>query len=232
MEGNKNMEGNKAFDCVLLTKQAKYALHNDYVITVEDVRYSIRNLKSGTSYGPDGIAAEAMKYGGGLLAVHLTLLFNMFVSHCYIPQDLIITTIVPLLKNKTGDASDVNNYRAIAFPNSLSKLLESVVLNCFQSCDKQNDFYQFGFKRKHSTSTGCFVLKNTIDYYRKHGSHVFVSLLDLSKAFDCVDHRILFSKLTDLELPCNLVKFLAYWYLHQLMNVRWQSKIFCLFLHA
>ena len=44
------------------------------------------------------IAAEAMKYDGEVLAVHLTLLFNMFVSHCYMPQDLIITTIVPLLK--------------------------------------------------------------------------------------------------------------------------------------
>jgi hypothetical protein len=154
----------------IVDETVKYALHNDYVITVEDVRYSIRNLKCGKSYGPDGIAAEAMKYGGELLAVHLTLLFNMFVSNCYIPQDLIITTNVPLLKNKTGDASDVNNYRAIAFSNSLSKRLESVVLNCFQSCDKENDFNQFGFKRKHSTSTGCFVLENTIDYYMKHGS--------------------------------------------------------------
>ena len=145
---------------ILLTKQLNTHCIMTYVITVEDVRYSIRNLKCGKSYGPDGIAAEAMKYGGELLAVHLTLLFNMFVSNCYIPQDLIITTNVPLLKNKTGDASDVNNYRAIAFSNSLSKRLESVVLNCFQSCDKENDFNQFGFKRKHSTSTGCFVLEN------------------------------------------------------------------------
>jgi len=38
-------------------------------------------MKSGKSCGPDGIAAEAIKYGGELLAVKLTLLFNMFVSH-------------------------------------------------------------------------------------------------------------------------------------------------------
>ena len=136
-----------------------------------------------------------------------------------------MTTIVPMLKNKAGDATDVNNYRAIALSNSISKLLESVVLNCFESYDKQDDFYQFGFKRGHSTTTGCFVLKNTIDYYRRRGSHVFVTLLDLSKAFDCVDHHLLFRKLVNLELPCNLTQLLAYWYSHQLVNVRWKNTI-------
>jgi len=84
----------------IVNETAKYALDNDYAITVADVRCSIDNMKSGKSCGPDGIAAEAIKYGGELLAVNLTLLFNMFVSHCYIPQDLIMTTIVPLLKKR------------------------------------------------------------------------------------------------------------------------------------
>jgi len=43
---------------------------------------------------------EAFKYGGNLLALHLTFLFNMFLaqSHSYLPQDLTMTTLVPLLK--------------------------------------------------------------------------------------------------------------------------------------
>ena len=109
-----------------------------------------------------------------------------------------MTRTVPMLKNKAGDATDVNNYRAIALSNSMSKLLEGVLVNCFQYCDKQDDRYQFGFKRGHSATAGCFVLKNTIDYYRLRGSHVFVSLPDLSKAFDCVDYHILFRKLVSL----------------------------------
>ena len=123
------------------------------VITFVDVRCSIDNMLSGKSCGPDGIAAETIKYGGELLAVNLTLLFNMCVTQCYIPQDLTMITIVPLLKNNAGDASDVKNNRAIALANSLNKLLESVVLKCFQSCYKHDEFYQCGFKRKHSTST-------------------------------------------------------------------------------
>jgi hypothetical protein len=216
----------------IIKEVAKYSIDNDYCINVADVLCSINSLKCGKACGPDGIAAEAIKFGGNLLVTHLTLLFDMFVSHCYIPQDLTMTTIVPMLKNKTGDLTDVNNYRAIALSNSMSKILESVILNSFLSCDKQEDVYQFGFKRGHSTTAGCFVLKSIIDYYRKRGSHVFVSLLDLSKAFDRVNHNLLFDQLIRLELPRNLTCLLAYWYSSQLINVRWKTTVSdCFFMH-
>ena len=68
------------------------------------------------------------------------------------PSDLLKTTVVPILKNKMGDISDVNNYRAIALSNSISNLLETIILNCFQSHDNSEDIFQFGFKKNHSTS--------------------------------------------------------------------------------
>ena len=139
------------------------------------------------------------------------------------PGELITTTVVPLLKNKFGDISDVNNYRAIALSNCMSKLLESLILNCFQACDTCNDMYQFGFKKNHSTSLGCAVLKNVVEYYRSNGSYVFASFLDLSKAFDSVNHKLLFEKLTALKFPSNVIKLLIYWYCNQQMNVRWKQ---------
>jgi hypothetical protein len=65
----------------------------------------------------------------------------MLVAHRYIPQDLTTDTIVPILKNKAGDLTSVNNYRAIAFSNSVSKLLEVILLKCVQSCDNQDDVH-------------------------------------------------------------------------------------------
>ena len=57
------------------------------------------------------------------------------------------TEFVPLLKNKTDDIADVNNYRAIAISNAESKLLENVILQRIQSSSNDVDCYQLGFKK-------------------------------------------------------------------------------------
>ena len=72
-----------------------------------------------------------------------------------------------------------------------SKLFESLILTCCKSYDTcHDDDYQFGYKKDHPTSLGCATLKHVVDYYRSHGSYVFVCFLDLSKAFDSVDLTI------------------------------------------
>ena len=69
-----------------------------------------------------------------------------------------------ITKCKTGDLTDVKNYRAIALSNAISKILEHILYDFIASEDAVDDF-QFGFKKGHSTSDCTFVLKNTIDYY-------------------------------------------------------------------
>ena len=62
------------------------------------------------------------------------------------------SVIVPLVKCKTGDLSDVNNYRAITISNSLSKLLEARFIRELNAADVESDYRQFGFKAGHSTA--------------------------------------------------------------------------------
>ena len=52
--------------------------------------------------------------------------------------------IVPLVKCKTGDLSDVDNYRAITLSNSISKIIESLLFDIVETTDEIDDF-QFGF---------------------------------------------------------------------------------------
>jgi len=82
------------------------------------------------------------------------------------------------VKCKTGDLSDVNNYRAIAISTSMSKLFENVLSVHVKSSD-YFDAYQFGFTSGCSTSLCTGALKRTVDCYTQGGSSVQFSLVYL-----------------------------------------------------
>ena len=124
-----------------------------------------------------------------------------------------------------SDLTDVNNYRAIALSNSVTKILESLLFSFIDS-HVNADEYQFGFKKNHSTATCTYVLKSIVNYYRQHGSHVFACFIDFNKAFDNVDFWLLFYNMIDNEPSskrCVATRLLAYWYSNQQMFIRWQN---------
>ena len=93
-------------------------------VSTEEVTETISKLKKRKSCGPDGICAEALRAAHSKVYVLLSLSFSLFMSHGYIPQPLIETTIVPIIKkNKAGNLSSGNNYRPIAQPMSCRKYL-------------------------------------------------------------------------------------------------------------
>ena len=80
---------------------------------------------------------------------------------------------------------------------------------------------QFGFKRNHGTDQCIYVLKEIIDSYRVMNGSVFTCFLDASKAFDRVNHRILFTKLGNRGTPQYIIRILSFWYANQQMCIRW-----------
>ena len=197
---------------------------SNVVLCVNRVVDICSNQKIGKSPGPDGISGEALKWACKSLFVHLSFLFNLFLKFDYLPTEFMQSVIIPLVKNKTGDLSDLNNYRAIAISSVLSKVFESLLADYVHSCSIYDDF-QFGFKSGHSTSLCTNVLKSTIDYYRSYGSHVFTCFVDFSKAFDNVNYYKLFMKLLDDDINHKIVKILAYFYSNQTCFVRWRNAV-------
>ena len=117
----------------------------------------------------------------------LSLLFSEFITHGYLPDMLMKTAIVPIIKNKTGDTSDKNTYRPIALVTAASKNFElclSIILEDYLVTHDQ----QFGFKRKHSTDLCIFTVKSATKYYTQENSPVFNCFLDASKDFDKINH--------------------------------------------
>ena len=85
--------------------------------------------------------------------------------------------------------------------------------------------HQFGFKPKHSADACIYVLKEAIDFYVGQQSSVYLCFLDASKAFDRVNHHVLFDKLVKKSVPGYLVRILIYWYTNQTMTIRWGSMM-------
>ena len=154
------------------------------------------------------------------LYVFMSLLFSSLLIHGFLPDSMMVTVIVPILKNKAGNLSDNNNYRPIALATVASKLFESLILSrvstLLTTCANQ-----FGFKKDHSTEMLIFLLKEIFRDYIANGSSMYVTMLDASKAFDRVNHSKLFCKLIDRGCPAFIVRILYYWYSTQTFTVRW-----------
>ena len=106
----------------------------------------------------------------------------------------------------------------------LGKLLEKIILAKYQRIwhtSKQ----QFSFKAGRGCGMSTFVVQESINYFLENGNEtVFGCYLDLSKAYDRVNHALLFMKLMEQHTPTFIVKFVRNWYKEQDLYVKWNSS--------
>ena len=188
--------------------------------SIASITNSFKHLKGGKASGVDGLAAEHFLYADRHIYVYLSLLFNSFMYHGYLPAEFMKTAIVPIIKCKTGNSSDKNNYRPIALVTACSKIFELCLLEIIEVYLDTYD-HQFGFKKQHSTDMCIFTLKSVIKYYTQQSTPVYSCFLDASKAFDRVNHRKLFNKLIVRKVPLLIVRMFIFWYSKQEMCIKW-----------
>ena len=85
------------------------------------------------------------------------------------------------------------------------------------------DDRQFGFKKGRGCTEALFLFRNTIEHFNSRGSTVFAAALDISKAFDRVDHSKLFKSLASAGLPACVLNVLTNWYAKLYAVVRWNG---------
>ena len=138
--------------------------------------------------------------------------FQQFLAARIFPEDLKNATISPIYKN--GDKSDCSNYRPISVLSNVAKILEKIVYNQLISYINENNILtnsQFGFRKFHSTTTS--LLKSTnkwlvnIDKGLINGGQ----FLDIQKAFDTVDHKILIDKLKLYGITGNTLNWFIFY---------------------
>ena len=194
---------------------------NNILFDIDDIEYGLQRLKAGKACGLE-LCKENIIYAHPNVIILLKNLFNIIFKHGFVPDGFGQGIVVPVVKDRLGDCIKASNYRPITLSPIISKLFEYCILrNCDYLFD--SDPLQFGFKRNLGCSHAVFVLAQTVEYFTKNGSNVFMAALDAQKAFDRVNHLKLFDKLIDQGFPGGLVKVLADWYGKMFNVVKWSG---------
>lgn len=196
------------FDFVNNLPPQKHIFHFkliDYNVVLD----KINSLKNTNSSGFDNISNKSIKHVKHLLVDPLTLIINQSLSTGVFPDNLKIAKVKPLYKK--DDPTCFSNYRPISLLPVISKIFEKVLheqlLGYFTNSHMLSDD-QYGFRPQHSTEHSALHFHDEIMQRLDSNKTPYAIFLDLSKAFDTIDHRILIKKLKYYGIvgsACNLM---------------------------
>ena len=170
-------------------------------LSVNELKEAFFSLKMKKRPGHDEINFNIIKQCFGELNDPSKHIFDLSLRQGIFPGSLKIAKVTPIYKS--GDTENVGNYRPISVLPCFSKILERIVYNhLYKYLVKENILYekQFGFQKGYSTEHAITQLVDQIhDSFEKRGGTLGI-FIDLSKAFNMVDHSILLKKLSRRNL--------------------------------
>ena len=180
------------------------------LINTDDVNKVIHKFKPKTSTGDDGISTKLLKLAAGALAEPIAILINQSLTTGIFPTRYKLAKVIPLLKKSNNYNTD--NVRHISLLSSISKVMEKCVFIQLYAYFEENRLLygsQYGYRKKHSTETACIELVDKLYQQLDNNETPFCIFLDLSKAFDTLDHKILISKLKYYGLDQNAIEWFS-----------------------
>ena len=157
--------------------------------------------------GPDGITARLLKEAAGEIAPSLSRIYNKSLQRAVIPEDWKLANVVPVFKK--GKKELVENYRPISLLAIISKIFERCVLHGM----KDHIYHlinraQHGFMAGKSCVSQLTAVLDYIGSQLDNGKQTDAIYLDISKAFDKVDHGLLLNKLRHFNITGSLHEWL------------------------
>ena len=165
-------------------------------VSTDKIIKVINGIPSNKATGVDDLPIRAIKMGINQLAEPITTLVNRIIIEGRIPKELKIALTTPVYKK--GDVDDPDNYRPVSVLPIISKVMEKVLteqLYAYLLSNGHISSRQHGFKPKHSTVTCLLELTEDIRQELDKGKATGILALDLSKAFDTINHEKLLEKL-------------------------------------
>ena len=160
--------------------------------------------------GHDGFKSSFIKEIIDFIIQPLTHIFGLSLQSGVVPHEFKIAKVVPL--HKSGDSNNFSNYRPISILPCFSKILEKLIYSRISAHLHENNIlycHQYGFRKKYSTELALLQLVSNISSAMEDEKFVLGVFLDLTKAFDTVNHTILVSKLKRYGLQDVALKWFA-----------------------
>ena len=176
--------------------------------TKHEIENLINGLENKTSSGYDHISNNMLKKLKKSLLTPLEIIFNASISEGVFPHLMKKADVIPLYKSKAR--YDVNNYRPISLLSTLSKILEKIIYTrTYTFLNSTGQFYQsqYGFRKGHSCETAIAELVGTIVKNQEEKKYTLGVFIDLSKAFDTLNHKLLLSKLSKYGIRGHSLKW-------------------------
>ena len=191
-----------SFSRIVKRNIAKNTLSDAPSFTPTQTAEAIRKSKTSKALGPDGLSNVHMKHLGPAGIAYLTKIYNLSMETSIIPDIWKHSIIIPLLK-PGKDASESKSYRPVSLLCPTIKILERLILPSLNENLPIPDF-QHGFRKNHSTVSALhdFNVDVTNGFNKKRPpNRTILVQLDLSKAFDMVNHDKLLSDINNTTLP-------------------------------
>ena len=187
----------------------------NHEITEVEVRKVISNSKNNKAVGIDNLPNEIFK---NRQSVHvLTSFFNKLFECGIFPSVWKKALLKPIPKSSTIDPRIPLEYRGISLLSTVYKLYSSLLNSRLTNCAERHGLFadeQNGFRRARSCEDHCFVLSSIIRNRLASNKSTYIGLIDLKKAFDCVDRDLLLYKLLNAGINGKIYESIKSIYSH------------------
>ena len=167
IQGTNHLKANLTIFTLIIITEATSEMAN-FPIGIETVELAIKSLKLNKAAGHDGIVSEHIVHSHPALVIHLKILFSMILKTGHVPDDFGKGIVIPIIKDKSGNPSSIDNYRPITLSPVISKVFEHCLIGLFSKFIV-SDNLQFGFKPGIGCSHSIFTLRTVCDYFNQRG---------------------------------------------------------------
>ncbi len=191
-------------------KQYPYQYFPDIIFYPEKVYAQLKSLNNKSSKGPDNIPQDFLINFAFQLAEPLSKIYQVSLDSSDIPNDWRLAHIVPIFKK--GSRQEVSNYRGVSLLCTPSKPMEAEIADVIMDYLKMGQKFfsgQHGFLPNKSTTSQLLCCLNSWTAAVDHKEYIDVVYIDISKAFDTVNHLVLVAKLRSLGISESVVSWIS-----------------------